>query len=300
MIHYYRYNEIDKSAWDNCIENSPNGLVYAYSWYLDIVCPGWEALVEGDYKTVMPLPVKTKWRIKYVYQPNFVQQLGVFGPKTDHDIVESFLNAVPESIVYLNFNLNSSNNLNQDLWNLTSRNNFILSLNREYSEIFKNYSENQQRNIKKAVGCKMKIEATPDLNTYMELVRKYNPYKMPENEYLVMYELLKELQHRNKGIILSAKGENDTILASVFIIEALNRSMYIFPLSTDAGRKMSAMALIVDSYINDNCLSSGIFDFEGSNVEKIARFFKGFGAINQSYLEIKINRLPFWIKWIKN
>lgn len=53
-IRHLRYNEIDKTKWDRCIQTAFNGNVYSFSWYLDVVAYGWEALVEGDYETVFP------------------------------------------------------------------------------------------------------------------------------------------------------------------------------------------------------------------------------------------------------
>lgn len=84
MITYLTHNQIDKQRWDDCIKQSPNGNVYALSWYLDIVHPRWEALVEDDYVSVMPLTGNRKCGISYPFQPFFVQQLGVFS-KEDHD-----------------------------------------------------------------------------------------------------------------------------------------------------------------------------------------------------------------------
>ena len=55
MICYLTHNQIDKQRWDECIAQSPDGLIYCWSWYLDVVHPGWEALVEDDYENVMPL-----------------------------------------------------------------------------------------------------------------------------------------------------------------------------------------------------------------------------------------------------
>ena len=46
MIQYLEHNQIDKKKWDATVEECGN--IYAYSWYLDIVHPGWEALVEED------------------------------------------------------------------------------------------------------------------------------------------------------------------------------------------------------------------------------------------------------------
>ena len=60
VIHL-RNSEIDRTNWDNCIAQSANQLTYAHSWYLDVVSPQWEALVDENYDYVMPLPVK--WKI---------------------------------------------------------------------------------------------------------------------------------------------------------------------------------------------------------------------------------------------
>ena len=59
-IKYLSHNNIDLKKWDICIQNAYNSLIYAESWYLDIVSPNWEALVYNDYEYVMPLPLKRK------------------------------------------------------------------------------------------------------------------------------------------------------------------------------------------------------------------------------------------------
>jgi hypothetical protein len=77
-IRHLKHSEIDLQKWDSCVQNAANALVYAESWYLDIVSPHWEALVADDYEYVMPLPVKRKFGIPFLVQPPLSQQLGVF------------------------------------------------------------------------------------------------------------------------------------------------------------------------------------------------------------------------------
>ncbi len=69
MIKYVSHEVIDREKWDKCIDNSTNGLVYAYSWYLDLICDEWNALIENDYESVFPLPFRKKGFIQYTYQP---------------------------------------------------------------------------------------------------------------------------------------------------------------------------------------------------------------------------------------
>ena len=58
---FLKHDKIDKVKWDNCISRSVNGHIYARSWYLNIVSPDWDALIEGDYEAVMPLTWKRKF-----------------------------------------------------------------------------------------------------------------------------------------------------------------------------------------------------------------------------------------------
>jgi len=69
MIKYLKHTEINYAAWDACVKQSPNALLYAYSWFLDMAADQWDALVYGNYDAVMPLPWRKKWGIQYLYQP---------------------------------------------------------------------------------------------------------------------------------------------------------------------------------------------------------------------------------------
>ena len=82
-IRYLRHEEIDKEKWDRCIDNAPNGLIYAYSYYLDAMSTHWDGIVSGDYQSVFPLTWNKKYGIKYLYQPFLTAQLGIFGEYTE-------------------------------------------------------------------------------------------------------------------------------------------------------------------------------------------------------------------------
>ena len=102
MINYLKHNEIDKKKWDGCIDSCSNNLIYAYSWYLDIVSPGWNALVENDYETMMPLTGNKKYGVEYLFPPYFAQQLGVFSKeKITKEKINRFLGAIPSHYKFI-------------------------------------------------------------------------------------------------------------------------------------------------------------------------------------------------------
>jgi hypothetical protein len=81
-IRFIPRTELDTSRWNICIENATNGLVYAYSYYLDIMAPNWDALVLENkdtkgYEAVMPLTWNKKFGISYLHQPFLAAQLGI-------------------------------------------------------------------------------------------------------------------------------------------------------------------------------------------------------------------------------
>src|SRR5687768_17286505 len=99
-IQYLEQKEIDKQKWDRCIDNAADGLIYGYSFYLDSMADDWCGLVLNDYEAVMPLPFRKKFGMRYVYQPAFIAQLGVFGGNGNKDTYDAFLNAIPASFRY--------------------------------------------------------------------------------------------------------------------------------------------------------------------------------------------------------
>ena len=52
MIHYVKREDLEVEKYNNCIENSIQSRIYAFSWYLDIVADYWDVLVLDDYKAV--------------------------------------------------------------------------------------------------------------------------------------------------------------------------------------------------------------------------------------------------------
>jgi hypothetical protein len=59
------------------------------------------------------------------------------------------------------------------------------------------------------------------------------------------------------------------------------------------------MFLLIDEFIKKYSEKNLILDFEGSNMEGIARFYQGFGATDCEYLSITFNHLPFPLKFFK-
>ena len=62
------------------------------------------------------------------------------------------------------------------------------------------------------------------------------------------------------------------------------------------GKTIGASHALIDAFIKDHADQNLILDFEGSDIRNLAFFYEGFGATNEIYPALKINKLPWYIK----
>jgi hypothetical protein len=292
MIEYFQHKQIDKEKWDTCIQRCINGLIYAQSWYLDIVAPGWDALIENDYESVMPLPAKHKYRIPYLIQPHYTQQLGIFSINpVSLAIVKSFLQRIPSKFIWRDFNLNSQNPAN--FGENSMRQNFELNLRAGYNEIYKGYNENTQRNLKKALQTSITLKAAKDTTTFLDLFHIHSRLKLNAEAIGQLRSILEYSINHNYGEINITYNAHNKEIAGAFFLKDFERIIYLGSFNTDEGQQNSAMFLIMDTIIKKYVQQPLILDFEGSMIPGIARFFAGFGAQKVYYPRYRYSLIPF-------
>ncbi len=305
MIRYLQHQEIDYDQWNACIFNSMNGQIYGYTWFLDAMAEEWDGLVYDNYLQVMPLPKRKKWKIEYLYQPFFTQQLGIFSPMMlDADQVQAFLEAVPSHFRYINYFLNEGNSypLAIPKAELLARKNYLLPLFGSHEQIKSNYSKNTKRNIQKAQKTGIRIEEGQNIQEVLSLFRTTIGTRVPniqEQDYRNLSELMRLTMQHQMGKIYAAYDAQNNLVASVFLLVSHNRLTYLLPASTQTGKEKSVMFLLVDQIIQVHQQTFQILDFEGSMNEGIARFFQGFGATAKPYYHLHWNRLPWYLRWLK-
>ena len=285
-IFYLKHTEIDKERWDAAIGVALNALPYAYSWYLNAVSPGWEALVSEDYDYVMPLPVKRKYGVRYLIEPSFVQQLGVFAAvPLSTEVVEQFRKAIPYKSY--DFNLNYGN-----VGDYRTLPNAIIDLRERADSIRGKFSKNTHRNIAKAIKSGLEVKAISH-DEFLRFWREHSPCESP-----VLAEKLERLccacDGAEASLYYGVQHRDGYLVAALFLVYGAGRLIYLAPASSQVGKESSAMFLLIDYMIRQYSEQPLILDFEGSQIEGIRRFYAGFGAIAQPYYTINKMR-PQWL-----
>lgn len=303
-IIHLKYREIDKVLWDKVLLTTCNKIIYATSGYLDVVCHHqWEALVSDDWQWIMPLTIKRKFGISYLPTPMFVQQLGIFGPYVaTEDIISSFMAALPKDIKLIEYQFNHYNN---KLLNVriaaNIRRNLILEKNEDFIvNKHKRYNSNTNRNIKKAKAAHLHIRPTSPIKIAEIFAQnRGRNIKGVNRNWLMMFNNLCRCDIPWMNIhALEVVNQKDIAIAGMVVFEAFERHILIIAANTDEGKQSSAMHLLIDEYLSNMPLGH-TFDFEGSDNQQLALFYKGFGAYEANYLHLKINNLPWYLKWLK-
>lgn len=298
QLYYRQRSEIDIAKWDERINKASNGLIYAYSFYLDRSADNWDALILNDYEAVMPLPWRKKFGIYYLYQPYFTAQLGLFGENIAADNLERFLKAVPSKFRLWQLSFNQGNLFQLENYPLFQRVNYVLLLNRPYEQLYANYRDNIKRNIKKAIqyGCTVRTDL--EVTDVIEIARQ-QPNAGPEHElkkFEQLYSLLKERSMAKTYGVFSSKNE---LLASCVFTFSHKRAYYILVGNHPNGRTLGASHTLIDAFIKDHAEQNLLLDFEGSDIRNLAFFYNSFGSTEEKYSAISLNRLPWYVKWMK-
>jgi lipid II:glycine glycyltransferase (peptidoglycan interpeptide bridge formation enzyme) len=298
-IRLVKNKDIDYRKWDQCINGSSIPLVYAQSWYLDLICPNWNALVLGDFAYVMPLNIKQKFGVTFLLQPIYAQQQGIF-PEANLNIQNAFLSELYNRFKYVTINLSSSHSEPfPEGFSVQSRTNFILNLTFAYDELQKNYSQHTRRQIRKADDNKVFVIKGIQTGEYLELKKIATPGKLAPQSMQTLKRLLEYGSLHGNGTIYAAYNQQNELCAAAFFLYSGQRVTYLNAASNEEGKKVNAMHKIVDQFIQEHSGSSLTLDFEGSSIPGIARFYAGFGSEPEQYYCLKSNRLPIPLRWFK-
>jgi GNAT acetyltransferase-like protein len=300
-IEYIPGKKIDREKWDRCITQASNGLIYAHSFYLDNMAKNWDGLVLDDYQAVMPLTWNRKYSIDYLYQPFVCAQLGLFGSNLTSPLLEQFFKFIPQKFKYWDIYLNQQNVFDLKNYPVYTRVNFVLDLEQPYSSLHKNYRENIRRNVKKATRLNCRMEKNIPVDQVIRLAKQQmKTYPGKQGDLENFKKLYQHLQKKEMANAYGVFSTNNQLLASAVFFYSHQRTYYILVGNDPDGRALGASHFLIDAFIKENAGKKLLLDFEGSDIRNLAFFYTSFGAVEEKYSAIKLNRLPKLFKWMKS
>ena len=300
-IQLLKRKEIEDSKWNNCISNAGNGLIYGYSYYLDAMVKHWDALVLGDYDTVMPLTRNKKYGIHYLYQPPFTASLGVFGNNISPPLLNDFLLAIPKKFRYWDISLNHGNFFQLSGFNLYERINYTLSLKDNYDSIAECFRDNIKRNVKKSEQLKDSIQKDINVEAVIVLAKEQLQHftNLSDSDFEQFKKLFGILYDKEMATSYGIRTSSGQLIASAAFFFSHQRAYYILVGNHPNGKTSGASHALINTFIKDHAGQNVLLDFEGSDIRNLAFFYSSFGATEEKYAAIKLNRLPLYLRWLK-
>jgi hypothetical protein len=297
QLRYIKHNDIDLKKWDSTILNSEIPFVFAQSFYLNATCPGWNALVIGDYESVFPITVKRKFGFTYLPQPPFTSQLGAYG-NVNLETEQLFYDYILEHFKLIDLELNVTNKIQSEF--ITPKNTYTLN----YKDGYK-FNQNTKRNITKALESNFKIEPVSD-SEILPLSQKYlNPFLETEvglsaQTVTHLDQLLKNALQENYLYTFKVINSQNTIKALGHFICNGKHTLYLKGSNFDKADNSGSMHLLMKHAIDFFAGKADFFDFGGGAKQGLANFYMGFGGQAMTYSFLQVNNLPRLIKILKN
>lgn len=297
-LKYIKHNDIDFNKWDAVILSSQVPFVFAQSFYLNATCPQWDALVIGDYESVFPITRKTKFGYHYLPQPSFTSQLGAYGKLSD-EIEKTFFDYIFKQFSLIEIELNVTNKIRSEF--ISPKNTFTLN----YPESNKP-NQNTKRNIAKANENGFKVEQVSDKESFLLSQKLLSPFLsetlgLSASAIEAYDRLIKNAAEKVYLYSFKVVDPKNEIKAFAHYICNGKHALFLKGTNFDRADNSGSMHLLMQYAIDFFRDKAVFFDFGGgSNAKGLADFYKGFGGEIMEYSFLRVNRLPWLIKLVKN
>nr|WKN38253.1 GNAT family N-acetyltransferase [Tunicatimonas sp. TK19036] len=307
-VKYLVHSKIEKDQWDQCICKASNRLVYALSWYLDVVSPQWEAIVVvkgGKYSVCFPLPVKRKLKQKYILHPYFCQQLGLFYQEVPSQLlINEVLEKLFQEFAYIprmSFNVgNTFAFMRLPQLRLFTHETHLLPLNKPYQQLRSNYHRDRRYRLKRAIKQNLDMEASDDIEPLINIFLKDTAQKIPgasdDHNYSLFRRVFKVVQANGRYELYYTKDKAGNYTSGCWFVFYHHTIIYLFNAATNEARNENGRTLIIDHIIRKYQNTDYVLDFESPEKESISSFYASFGSIPTPFYQIYYNNLPAVIR----
>ena len=303
----------NKDKYRSLCRTEPDIPLFSRDWWLDAVCKGkWDVLLceeKGRIRAAMPLYLPLP---KIVSMPPCTQTMGVWFAKESDDakyatvlgkrqeICKAFIEELKKYTAFLqNFHYGITDWL-PFYWagyRQTTRYTYLLHDIRQTEGLRTNMSVHLRRNIAKAkkhcLAIKQGIPAEDFLRVHSLSFERQGRKPVHVD---TLERLINVCRARNQGDLWGAYDEAGHLHAVAFVVWQESSAWYLAGGADPVFRDSRAHALVLWEAIQTVSAYTDRFDFEGSMLPGVERFFREFGAVQTPYFTISRGKISLWDK----
>jgi hypothetical protein len=290
-------------------ENIP---LYSQYWWLDAVAgeDNWDVLIseeDGHPLAAMPFVKKRLGPLKLIKMPELTPWLSIWfnvAPNAKYNTRLSFekkhlgdlISRLPKVHRFHQKYSYDFQNWLPFFWQgfkQTTRYSYVIDETVDEQSAFQQFKKNTRYDIKKAQKEVTVIESD-EISKFLALNKKSFERQTQKPSYSdeLVLRLDNVCRARECRKILCAVDAQERVHAAVYLVWD-NRSVYYIMGGGDSSlRQSKANSLLIWEAIKFALSSGKRFDFEGSMIEPIEKFFRSFGAQQRPYFSISKNKFP--------
>lgn len=279
--------------------------LFHQAWWLDAVCGknGWNVVThcrDGRIIAALPYVNKRKYGFSQIGQPHFTQTLGVWlAPNSakyvkkigqEKEILFSLIDSLPKHNVFFQSFHHSFVNWMPFYFRgfeQTTKFSYVIEDLSDINQVWKDMSTAVRTDVRKAektVSIVNNISADLFYNIICKTYGRQG-IKVPYTQERFS-GFFQKLVHYGAGKIFAAVDDKKRIHAVVLIVWDKNCAYYLMGGGDPELRNSGGATLCLWEAIKFSSTVTKAFDFEGSMVEGIESFFRGFGGKQKPYYRI--------------
>ncbi|MCB9363027.1 MAG: GNAT family N-acetyltransferase [Flavobacteriales bacterium] len=230
-------------------------------------------------------PYQGVW-LNYPKEQKYANRLGF-----EKEVITELIKQLPKTDLFQQKFLPTFTNWLPFYWKRfeqTTKYTYIIDDLSDLSIVFSNFKENIRREIRKAEK-NLTISVITDLELLYNM--KKTIYATNNSKYPIPFDILKKAVDfslaNNCGELLVAKDNEGNTHSVLFYVWDDNSAYYLQGVTSDEFKTTGSMSLLLWEAINRSATKTKNFNFEGSMIEPIERYFRAFGGKQTPYFEIK-------------
>jgi hypothetical protein len=307
---------VNKDVYRLACEREPDIPLFSRPWWLDATAGelGWDvALIHdqgGNILASMPYTDERRYGLRMSSQPPFTQVLGPWIRTADapshkllageKDLFQALIDQLPPFDSFTQNWHYSRTNWLPFYWRgfrQTTRYTYLLPDLTNADALWAGMGSNIKGDIKKASGrFGLKVRTDLTLDDFMKLNRmvferqgKALPY-----EEAIIARLDAACAERGVRRIFIAEDDEGRHHAGVYVVWDADSAYYLMGGGDPELRKSGATSLCLWEAIKFASTVTRKFDFEGSMIESVERFFRAFGAEQTPYFQVSRDSSLLW------
>lgn len=300
---------LDKEGHNDLVRNTPKGIIFSTSWWLDAVAPGqWDEVTVvkgGQLFARLPYVLQRRRGFTHLSMPPLTQTLGPWlRPYTgkyvnrlseEKELMTALIDQLPPFDSFRqNFHYSVTNWL-PFYWKgfqQTTRYTYVIEDLDDLDRIWENIDRKTRNAISKAKKMGVVVEESDDIETFLDLNEMtffHQGMALPYSRDFVRKLNDACVKHEARKLFL-AYGQDGIPHSGLFCVYDDNATYYLMQGGNPDLRSSGANSLATWESIKFASSISKVFDFEGSMIEPIEHFFRSFGAEQKTYFQVsKVN-----------